>query len=42
MGVSDSVSYPPRAQIDAWLIAALLGDAASVKDDVEWPYNLFP
>jgi hypothetical protein len=23
-------------------IAALLGDAAFVKDDVEWPYNLFP
>jgi hypothetical protein len=35
MGVS-------RAQIDAWFIAALLGDAALVKDDVEWPYNLFP
>ena len=26
---------PPRPQIEAWFIAALLGDAALVEDDVE-------
>jgi hypothetical protein len=35
-GGSDRVSYSPRAQIEAQLIPALLGDAALVEDDVEY------
>ena len=31
----------PRAQIGAQLITALLGDAALVEDDVEWPIFYF-
>jgi hypothetical protein len=34
-GDSDRVSYSPRAQIEAQLITALLGDVALVEDDVE-------
>ena len=34
-GDSDRCLIPPRAQVEAQLITALLGDAALVEDDVE-------
>jgi hypothetical protein len=33
---------PPRSQIEAQLIPALLGDAALVEDDVEYPIFYSP
>jgi hypothetical protein len=34
-GTATGCLVPPRAQIEAQLITALLGDAALVEDDVE-------
>jgi hypothetical protein len=34
-GVVTGYPIPPRAQIEAWLITALLGNAALVVDDAE-------
>jgi hypothetical protein len=34
-GTATRCLVPPRAQIESHLITALLGDAASVEDDVE-------
>jgi hypothetical protein len=36
-GDSDKMSYSPRAQIEAQLIAALVGNAALAEDDIEYP-----